>query len=78
MSKLASGAAYGAAGSAVANGILSRLSPDEWSAVGVISGIVLALMTFAINAYFKRKVSLAQIRALEQRGYKQSGNVSEE
>ncbi|MGK3123434.1 phage holin [Candidatus Pantoea formicae] len=48
----------------MANGVLLRLSPDEWSAVGVIAGIVLALMTFAINAYFKRKVSLAQIRAL--------------
>ncbi|PPC64153.1 lysis protein [Pantoea sp. ICBG 1758] len=78
MSKLASGAAYGAAGSAVANGVLTRLSPDEWSAVGVIAGIVLALMTFAINAYFKRKVSLAQIRALEQRGYIASDQLGEE
>ncbi|WP_249328110.1 phage holin [Cronobacter sakazakii] len=38
MSKLASGAAYGASAGTVANGLLTRLSPDEWSAVGVSQG----------------------------------------
>jgi len=69
MSKLASGAAYGASAGTVANGLLNRLSPDEWSAVGVLAGIIVALLTFAINFYFKRKVSLAKIKALEERGY---------
>ena len=55
MSKLASGAAYGASAGTVANGLLTRLSPDEWSAVGVIAGIVVALLTFGINWYYKRK-----------------------
>jgi hypothetical protein len=68
MSKLASGAAYGASAGSVANGLLNRLSPDEWSAVGVIAGIVVALLTLFINLYFKRKVSNAQIRALEKYG----------
>lgn len=68
MSKLASGAAYGASAGSVANGLLNRLSPDEWSAVGVITGIVVALLTLFINLYFKRKVSNAQIRALEKYG----------
>ncbi|WP_276642920.1 phage holin [Siccibacter turicensis] len=68
MSKLASGAAYGASAGSVANGLLNRLSPDEWSAVGVIAGIVVALLTLLINLYFKRKVSNAQIRALEKYG----------
>jgi len=49
MSKLASGAAYGASAGAVANGLLTRLSPDEWSAVGVIAGIIVSVFTFAIN-----------------------------
>ncbi|EOC0755998.1 lysis protein, partial [Cronobacter sakazakii] len=30
MSKLASGAAYGVSAGTVANGLLTRLSPDEW------------------------------------------------
>lgn len=68
MSKLASGAAYGASAGTVANSLLNRLSPDEWSAIGVIAGIVVALLTFFINWYFKRKVANAQIRALEKYG----------
>lgn len=32
MSKLASGAAYGASAGTIANGLLTRLSPDEWRA----------------------------------------------
>jgi len=51
MSKLASGAAYGASAGTVANGVLTRLSPDEWSAIGVIAGIVVALLTFGINKF---------------------------
>lgn len=66
MSKLASGAAYGASAGTVANGLLTRLSPDEWSAIGVIAGIVVALLTFAINWYYKRKTTLAQIEALRK------------
>ncbi|WP_313079548.1 phage holin [Atlantibacter sp.] len=66
MSKLASGAAYGASAGTVANGVLTRLSPDEWSAVGVIAGIVVALLTFGINWYYKRKTTLAQIQALQR------------
>ncbi|AST71628.1 lysis protein [Kosakonia cowanii] len=60
MRKLASGVAWGASAGTVANGILTRLSPDEWSAVGVITGIVVALLTFGINWYYKRKTILAQ------------------
>ncbi|EOV0703610.1 phage holin [Cronobacter sakazakii] len=66
MSKLASGAAYGASAGTVANGLLTRLSPDEWSAVGVIAGNVVALLTFGINWYYKRKTTLAQIQAYER------------
>lgn len=65
MSKLATGAAYGASAGTVANGLLTRLSPDEWSALGVIIGIVVAILTFGINWYYKRKTTLAQIQALK-------------
>ena len=52
MSKLASGAAYGASAGAIASGLLIRLSPDEWSAIGVLAGILVALFTLAINWYY--------------------------
>ncbi|MEB6533263.1 class II holin family protein [Pantoea stewartii] len=61
MSKLASGAAYGASAGTVANGLLTRLSPDEWSAIGVIAGIIVALLTFLVNLYYKRKATMAYI-----------------
>ncbi|WP_376749751.1 MULTISPECIES: class II holin family protein [Pantoea] len=66
MSKLDSGAAYGASAGTIANGLLTRLSPDEWSAVGVLAGIVVALLTLGINWYYKRKATLAQIKALQR------------
>lgn len=66
MSKLASGAVYGACAGSVANGLLNRLSPDEWSAVGVLIGIAIALLTFGINWYYKRKRTLAEIQALQR------------
>lgn len=66
MSKLASGAAYGASAGTIANGLLTRLSPDEWSAIGVLAGILVALLTLGINWYYKRKATLAQIKALQR------------
>lgn len=66
MSKLATGAAYGASAGTVANGLLTRFSPDEWSAIGVIAGIIVALLTFGINWHYKRKFTLAQIQALQR------------
>lgn len=67
MSKLITGAAYGAVACSVANGFLTRLSPDEWSAIGVLAGVFVGLLTFIINWYYKRKATLAQISALEKR-----------
>ena len=66
MSKLATGAAYGASAGTVANGLLTRLSPDEWSAIGVITGIVVAILTFGINWYYKRKTPLVQIQVIQR------------
>lgn len=68
MSKLVTGVALGTSGGTILNGVLTKLSPDEWSAVGVLAGIVGIVITGLINLYFKRKVSNAQIRALEKYG----------
>ena len=68
MSKLVTGVALGTSGGTILNGVLTKLSPDEWSAVGVLAGIVGILITGLINWYFKRKVANAQVRALEKYG----------
>lgn len=66
MSKLATGAVYGASSGTIAVGLLTRLSPDEWSAVGVLAGIVVAVITLCINWYYKRKATMAQIKAYQR------------
>lgn len=66
MSKLASGAAYGTSAGTIANGLLTRPSPDEWSTVGVLARILVALFTLGINWYYKSKATLAQIKALQR------------
>ena len=68
MSKLVTGVALGTSGGTILNGVLTKLSPDEWSAVGVLAGIVGIIITGLINWYFKRKVANAQVKALEKYG----------
>gem|GEM_PF-7066266 len=38
MSKLVTGVALGTSGGTILNGVLTKLSPDEWSAIGVLAG----------------------------------------
>lgn len=64
MSKLTTGIAYGVSAGEVVHGVLTFFSPEEWSAVGVLAGISLATITCIINGYYRRKASLAEIRAL--------------
>ena len=40
---------------ASAGSIIAGLTLDEWQAVGVIGGLILGLLTFATNFYFKCK-----------------------
>lgn len=64
MSKLTTGIAYGVSAGEIIHGILTYFSPEEWSAVGVLAGISLATITCIINGYYRRKATLAEIRAL--------------
>lgn len=64
MSRLTAVASYGASAGAVANGFLTMFSPEEWSAISLITGIFLAVMTFAVNLYYKHKLVQAKIAAL--------------
>lgn len=68
MSKLATGVALGTSGGTVVNGLLTRFSPDEWSAIGVIAGVAGIILTFLVNWYYKNKLTRAQTRALEKYG----------
>ncbi|KYN63171.1 lysis protein [Pantoea agglomerans] len=64
MSKLTTGVAYSVSAGEVVHGVLTFFSPEEWSAVGVLAGISLATITCIINWYYRRKATLAKIRAL--------------
>jgi len=68
MSKLVTGVALGTSGGTILNGVLTQLSPDEWSAIGVLAGIAGIIVTGIVNWYFKRKVANAKVQALEKYG----------
>ena len=64
MSKFTTGVAYCASAGSVLHGVLTYFSPEEWSAVGVLVGTSIAAVTCIINWYYRRKATLAEIRAL--------------
>lgn len=53
MDKLTTGAAYGASAGSILNGMLNAYSPEQWNAIGVLVGIIIAVMTYLTNLYFK-------------------------
>ena len=53
MEKLTTGAAYGASAGSILNGMLNAYSPEQWNAIGVLVGIVVAALTYLTNLYFK-------------------------
>jgi hypothetical protein len=60
--KASAAAMYGGAGSSLMFG----LSASEWSVVGVISGIVIAVIGLIINTWYKeqhRQIALRQAKA---------------
>lgn len=55
MEKITTGAAYGASSVSIIHGILNAYSPEQWNAIGVLVGIVVAVLTYLTNLYFKIK-----------------------
>lgn len=53
MEKITTGAAYGASAGSILNGMLNAYSPEQWNAIGVLVGIVIAVLTYLTNLYFK-------------------------
>ncbi|MEH3171002.1 class II holin family protein [Enterobacter quasiroggenkampii] len=53
MDKLTTGAAYGASAGSILNGVLNTYSPEQWNAIGVLVGIIVAVLTYLTNLYFK-------------------------
>ncbi|MGK2414163.1 class II holin family protein [Klebsiella pneumoniae] len=49
MEKITTGAAYGASAGSILNGMLNAYSPE----LGVLVGIVIAVLTYLTNLYFK-------------------------
>lgn len=47
-------ASYGVAAGSFFIGLLNYLTPEQWSAIGVLAGAIIALITMVVDAYFKR------------------------
>lgn len=68
ITKVATAATYAgattAAGSGLSSDLVFGLTSAQWSVVGVIGGLVLAVLGFAVNVYFRRQhLKLAIARA---------------
>ena len=59
MTKTATAATYTGSAGAIVSGAVSDtvfgMTTSEWSVIGVIGGLVLAILGFAVNVYFKRQ-----------------------
>lgn len=53
MEKITTGAVYGASAGSILNGMLNAYSPEQWNAIGVLVGIIIAVLTYLTNLYFK-------------------------
>lgn len=67
MSKAATASTYTGSAGAISAGISTvlGLTPSEWSVIGVIGGLVIALLGFIVNIYFKRQHLLIAQRKAE-------------
>lgn len=69
MGKVATVATYTGSAGAIASGMASDtvfgLTTTQWSVVGVIGGLVIALLGFAVNIYFKRQHLLIALQKAE-------------
>ncbi len=57
MGKIASATTYGGAVGAIGSGVdtIFGLTTGEWSVVGVMGGLAIAVLGFFVNIYFKRQ-----------------------
>ncbi|MFJ2973459.1 class II holin family protein [Kluyvera sp. NPDC087067] len=55
MEKITTGIAYGASAGSIINGVLNAYSPEQWNAIGVLVGIMIGVLTYLTNLYFKIK-----------------------
>ncbi|EOI6865300.1 phage holin [Yersinia enterocolitica] len=56
MSRMTSFTAYGASAGSILNGVLSYFNPEQWNTIGVLGGIIIAIMTFL------RRVRISTLR----------------
>ncbi|CZU73677.1 class II holin family protein [Enterobacter hormaechei] len=66
MDKLTTGAAYGASAGSILNGVLNAYSPEQWNAIGVLVGIIVAVLTYLTNLYFKIREDSRRSRSRDE------------
>ncbi|MGG6028927.1 MULTISPECIES: phage holin [Salmonella] len=53
MDKMTTGVSYGVSFATTLYSVLDSFTPDEWAAIGILSGVIFGTLTFLTNFYFQ-------------------------
>ncbi|EAY4782754.1 lysis protein [Salmonella enterica] len=53
MDKMITGVSYGVSFATTLYSVLDSFTPDEWAAIGILSGVIFGTLTFLTNFYFQ-------------------------
>ncbi|ENO7958759.1 class II holin family protein [Salmonella enterica] len=53
MDKMTTGVSYGVSFATTPYSVLDSFTPDEWAAIGILSGVIFGTLTFLTNFYFQ-------------------------
>ncbi len=53
MDKMTMGVSYGVSFATTLYSVLDSFTPDEWAAIGILSGVIFGTLTFLTNFYFQ-------------------------
>ncbi len=53
MDKMTTGVSYGVSFAITLYSVFDSFTPDEWAAIGILSGVIFGTLTFLTNFYFQ-------------------------
>lgn len=68
MDKMTTGVSYGVSFATTLYSVLDSFTPDEWAAIGILSGVIFGTLTFLTNFYFQWRRLKIQEREREGDG----------
>lgn len=62
MDKMTTGVSYGVSFATTLYSVLDSFTPDEWAAIGILSGVIFGTLTFLTNFYFQwRRLKIQEL-----------------